>query len=417
MLSQEAKSSHVLLSVFLALVACQHARPDGRVGWTDDEFALESSCQTGDTAACRDLGARLVQDKRPDKDMQRGLVLLEIACGQDDWKACGLLGDTYATFSSRDGQEGKLGRAVEVLGHACTHGIASACTRKGEAIARNNPEDRAAAKSAFLAGCELGDALGCESLAVAELRSPHPDTAEAENGFARACALSRLESCHGLGSLLWRDPKRRREAARLWKNACEKGLARSCDQLLVFGAPLLSPNSDCRMVDELANKLCLAGDRNGCAIRSACQLQGGASDGAGLLEGLAAGCSSGHALSCLYWADQGERSANLDAPRLREAYARACRADGLGKEQACVRNLVRGVASPESSEQADKDAIVLSHYCYAGSAEACCGLGKIYETGKVFPKDPERARRLQRKACDLGLVVCCETHAAPTPAH
>jgi len=418
MVSQEWKSTHAVLPAALAslaLVACQHARPDGRVGWTDEERALESTCQAGAAAACRDLGALLIQEKRPDKDLQRGLVLLEVTCGGGDFKACGILGEGYAGFPGRDGQAGKLGRAVELLGRACAHGIAAACTRQGDAIARNSPAERAAVKAAFLAGCELGDALGCESFAVAELRSPHPDTAKAERGLARACQLARLESCHGLATLLSRDPQRQDQAARLWQSACDKGLARSCHRLLAFGAPLLSPRPDCRWVDELARKRCLAGDRNGCAIRSACQLRGGAGDGAAILEELAAACAAGHPLSCLYWADASERRKDADAARIQDAYARACKADDLGQAQACVRGLVRDLQDPESREKADKAAFALSRYCYSGDAESCCELGKAYQTGKNFAKDPERADRLHAKACDLGLSACCSFPSEPAP--
>jgi TPR repeat protein len=418
MLSQEWKSAHAVLCAALAslaLVACQHARPDGHMGWTEDERTLESSCQAGAVAACRDLGERLTHEKRPNKDLERGLVLLDVACGESDWKACGILGGTYADFGGRDEQAGNLGRAVDLLGRACAHRIAAACTRQGDAIARNTPQDRAAVKVAFLAGCELGDALGCESFAVAELRSPHRDVVQAERGLARACQLARLESCHGLATLLSRDPQRRDEAARLWQRTCDQGLARSCDRLLAFGAPLLSLHPDCRRVGELAGKRCLAGDRNGCAIRSACQLRGGAGGGAAILEALAAACAAGNPLSCLYWADASERGKDPDAARIQDAYARACHADDLGRERACVRELARDLKDPGSREKADQAALVLSRYCSSGDAESCCELGNAYQTGKNLAKDPQRAERLRGRACDLGLFACCSLPSEPAP--
>jgi TPR repeat protein len=185
--------------------------------------------------------------------------------------------------------------------------------------------------------------------------------------------------------------------------------------LLAFGAPLLSRHPDCRWVGELAGRRCRAGDRNGCAIRSACQLRGGAGDGATILEELAAACAAGNPLSCLYWADASERGKDADAARIQDAYARACNADGLGKERACVRGRVRDLNDPGSREAADKAAFVISRYCESGDAESCCELGKAYQTGKNFAKDPERADRLRAKACDLGLSACCSLPSDSAP--
>ena len=353
------------------------------------------------------MGEHLVRDKRSDKDLQRGLVLLEIACGGDDWKACAILGDRYADFGGPDGQEGKLGRAVELLGRACAHDVATACTRKGHAIARNTPADRVAEKAAFLAGCQAGDALGCEAFAVAEMRLHQGETSEVEDALSRGCRLSRLESCHALGSLLWRTPKRQAEATQLWRDACGKGLARSCNQLLAFSAPLISLSPDCGVLRDLAQKMCLAGERNGCAVRLACQLRNGANEVAAIVEELSAGCAAKHPLSCLYWADASEQSKTADTPRIRDAYRLTCRADDLGNQKACVRLLVHDLNDSESSERTDEVAYALSRYCSGGDAEACCQLGKAHEVGKSVSRDLEKSDRLRRKACDLGLVSCC----------
>jgi uncharacterized protein len=411
MLSQLRVFAHVLFPTALActaLVACRHAHTDGRIGWSTEERSLESTCQDGDTAACRNLGEHLVHDMRPDKDLQRGLILLEIACGGDDWKACAILGDRYADYSGPDGQEGKLGRAVELLGRACAHGIATACTQKGHATARNTPADHIAEKTAFLTGCQLGDALGCEAFAAAEMRTSHGETIDVEDALSRGCRLSRLESCHALGSLLWRTPKRQAEAMQLWRDACRKGLARSCDQLLAISAPLLSPSPDCGILRDLASKLCLAGDRNGCAIRSACQLRNGANEVAAIVEELSTACAAKHPLSCLYWADASEQSKTADTPRIQDAYRLACHAPDIGNQRACVRLLGHNLNNSELSDRTDEVAYTLSRYCSGGDAEACCQLAKAYEAGKNVTKDLEKSARLRGKACDLGLVSCCQ---------
>jgi len=246
------------------------------------------------------------------------------------------------------------------------------------------------------------------------MRTPHGEISEIEDALSRACRLSRLESCHALGSLLWRTPKRQNEAMQLWRDACGKGLTRSCDQLLASRAPLLSPNPDCGLFRDLAQKLCLAGDRNGCAVRSACQLRDGANDVTAIVEDLSAGCALKHPLSCLYWADASQQSKIADAPRIQDAYRLACHARELGNEKACVRLLVHDLNDPESSDKREEVAYALSRYCAGGDAEACCHLGKAHEVGKSVAKDLEKSDRLRRKACELGLVSCCP--AAPEGA-
>ena len=193
----------------------------------------------------------------------------------------------------------------------------------------------------------------------------------------------------------------------LWRDACAKGLARSCDQLLASSAPLLSPSPDCGLLRNLAQKLCLAGNRNGCAVRSACQLRDGANEVAPIVEELSAGCTSKHPLSCLYWADASELSKTADTPRIQEAYRLTCRARDLGNQKACVRLLVHDLNDSETSDRTDEVAYALSRYCLGGEAEACCQLGKAHGVGKNVPKDLEKSDRLRRKACDLGLVSCC----------
>ena len=176
---------------------------------------------------------------------------------------------------------------------------------------------------------------------------------------------------------------------------------------MASSAPLLSPSPDCGLLRDLAQKLCLAGDRNGCAVRSACQLRTGANGGAAIVEELSAGCAAKHPLSCLYWADASEQSKTTDTPRIQDAYRLACHARDLGSQKACVRILIHDLNDTESSDRTDEVAYALSRYCSSGDAEACCQLGKAHEVGKSVSRDLEKSDRLRRRACDLGLVSCC----------
>lgn len=415
MLSQERQRGHaVLVLASLALLACQHGRPEGRVAWSEQEWALEAACQRDELAACRDLGIRLVEDKRPETDLQRGLILLEVACGRNDWRACGVLGATYASLVPRDQEEGRLERAIELLGRACSHRIATACTHLGETLLRNRG-DRARAQATFLSACELGEARGCEYFARMELRLRQRDVGKAERALVRACHLDRIESCHELAGMLVQQPDRQAEAFRLWAAACEKGLGRSCNQLIALGAPLVARKPDCRLIRELAPRRCAAHDRDACAAHAACQLREAPGEGA-LIAELAAGCGDEHPLSCLYWTDAVREHADADPARVREALDLACRAGGLGSAKACVRGFILELNGAGSSESAAAAVRGLTHHCDGGDAEACCQLGKAYEVGKPVSKDLERAVRLLGKACELGSEGCCPSPSAPAPA-
>jgi hypothetical protein len=70
------------------------------------------------------LGAWLVANNRRPAEIERGLVLLEVACGFDDLQSCATLGGLYArTRVSETAHD----RGVDLLARACAGGLMAAC--------------------------------------------------------------------------------------------------------------------------------------------------------------------------------------------------------------------------------------------------------------------------------------------------
>ena len=97
-------------------------------------------------------------------DFERGLVLLEIACGQDDPASCTLLARIYV-----NGSQGKKfhARAHELAARACARRWGPGCTQLGEIIGGEEDQKEGADLAAFRQGCELGDGRGCELYGLA----------------------------------------------------------------------------------------------------------------------------------------------------------------------------------------------------------------------------------------------------------
>jgi hypothetical protein len=139
--------------VFSSLACSFVTGPRPLPHWGPTERDLEARCQGGTWAACGELGRLLMTAQGTDREHERGLVLLESACGQEDVPACTALGTEYATHFRH---EQARARARSVLAWACDHRSGAACTGLGKLSPF--PVDRL---QLFRKGCELEDLEGC----------------------------------------------------------------------------------------------------------------------------------------------------------------------------------------------------------------------------------------------------------------
>ena len=123
----------LLAAAVVGLTSCGPPLSEGRLGWGATEYQAERRCQQGEARACGDLGQWLVERTDSQRSLERGMLLLELACGRDDLRACTVLARVYGRRRSA-GASGHA-RARDLLTHACDRGWAEACTE----LQRTNP--------------------------------------------------------------------------------------------------------------------------------------------------------------------------------------------------------------------------------------------------------------------------------------
>ncbi|HEY0715674.1 MAG TPA: hypothetical protein VGF45_23530, partial [Polyangia bacterium] len=242
-------SARVGVALVVTVVACA-SQAQHRPGWTTEMLALETQCQARSASACGDLGEALLHTK-VDGDDERGLVLLEVACGMSDQSSCTRLGEIYGRHFRG---EGAAARASSLLMVSCKRGVGAACTSAAVLAARQGDEE--AAKQLLGTACNLGDAEGCEQLGFAEKDELSGNPRRAEDALATACKGGQLSACHDIALGRLKKADTRTEGLGLLKDNCQRGHAPSCLSAALESAPTLSQNADCAAARPLAERAC-----------------------------------------------------------------------------------------------------------------------------------------------------------------
>ena len=403
------------LAVALAALggACTTAKARQAVQRPSTPQAAEAQrdCEQGSASACGLFGRLLTSGEPTDADLERGMVLLELACGQDDLPACAAIGGIYAR-EARSSVSARA-RAQGMLSRACDRGAANACTKLARLTVWVAPRDRQAAGERLRRACELGDPEGCEDLALFEEKREidSGDRNRVDEAFARACQAGRPASCHRLALRGLEAPASRERSLTLLATNCTRGYSPSCNLAAIRYAPLLSANAACEQAVPFAARSCSAGDSMGCALVDACDLSTPARHAAAL-ERLHSACETDQPLACLYWGDVQEATAGHEDGPVRRAYGMAClQRESPGASLACARAGAYDLAHAGSSLEAERTISRLADQCISGSAPACCVLAGEYQSGKWVKADPARTAELRARACTLGDQRCCDVAA------
>jgi TPR repeat protein len=404
-----------LALVCLASCASSPTPPPG--WWGPDEFALERRCQQGVAFACGQLGTLQIDRSLNDRDLERGIVLLEIGCGHGDAMACTALGLTYGRLLK--GEQARP-RAIDVLTRACEQRYPAACTALGEVLMGGPARDRPHGRESMQTGCRLGDARGCELYGLAHAGNDFgSNAAVAEEFLALACGRGRRSGCHHLAVVRMRDPARRARAFADLRDNCQRGHGPSCREVAAASAPLLGPEADCSRARPVALMACRSGDQEGCAIVAVCDER---VDFTSAVQRLADACEVGTGLACLYWADAQSRAAAatpggtpIDPKQIERAYAAACRAKSTGSKIGCARVAAAELAAATSAEAAEEPLSVLRRSCGESVGDACCALAREHDGGRWVPQEPAKASELRSKSCALGHQPCCPPRETPLP--
>jgi hypothetical protein len=351
--------------------------------------------------ACGALGRLLVAHVTSEKDVDRGMVLLETACADGDAASCAALGAIYR----ERGDEKALARSEELLKRACDLKSAEGCASLGvleEAWERHDPRP---VLEAYRRSCELGYPKGCELYAFAQKRQSPGDRRAGEEAFIRACSLGDLPSCHGLGRSRIAKPATLADGVAYLMKACEGGFVPSCVTAAELFAPVVGAAASWERALPVADRACARKEEDACAIADASRLEGRREVPAAA-QRLRAACDGGIALACFYWANAAGASATAEA--VLQAYGLACQGhSSLIRPLACTRFAVLRLTTATSAEEAEPLTKALEAACARSVGEACCAVAEIQAAGRWSPADATKASDTRQKACNLGAQKCC----------
>ncbi len=352
--------------------------------------------------ACGELGRLLVTHASSEKDVNRGMVLLETSCAEGDAAACLSLAGTYRDHGDAKGRA----RARELLARACDLKSARGCMELGVLSETRDRHDAGAVLEAYRRSCELGDAKGCAYWGYALRRQAPGDPQAADDAFIRACSLGNLSSCNDLGRSRIYDPATRADGVAYLLRACEGGFAPGCVATAELFAPVVGAAASWFRALPVADRACADRNDDSCAIADACRIASNR-DALAAIRRLRVGCDHGLALACFYWANIASESPDADPDSLKRAYGFACSSTSLAQSLACTRVAALRLATATTAEEAERSTQSLERQCERSVGEACCNVAEIYQSVPWSAADALTASGMRERACNLGVQRCC----------
>lgn len=296
----------------------------GRRAAVDEDLAAsrgwhQRGCELESVLSCAQLGALLV-DSPDAEDVERGRVLLEETCQQEEGGlACGI----HAWLI----MEGKLPGGPEEVGALAARGCeledAWACYFHGGVLMGSDP---AQGLLVLDHACALGMADAC-SIAAIEAPTPERLTTACDQGDSEACTLLAMAML-GEGDS--------QGAFRLLDEYCQQGVTYAC-----FSQGLIWMDERNTPYDPLAGarrmgELCAEGHGDACAMYGVAHLEGKALplDYGRALENFQRSCDLGTAFGCRLVGITYEGGLGVPKSRrkARKAFRKAC---ALGDEDSC----------------------------------------------------------------------------------
>ncbi len=127
-------------------------------GCLGDSKACEQSCNDGEGKGCRMLGISLIEGQGMDKNIPRGIQLLNKSCDLGDTRGC-------AALAGMMNQGGRPKDAVPFAQKACDIGQdVDGCFELGLAHSLTDPPDEAASLAAYTKACAAGLGFACDKI-------------------------------------------------------------------------------------------------------------------------------------------------------------------------------------------------------------------------------------------------------------
>jgi len=197
------------------------------------EQYLVLGCDRGDAGSCSQLGNALMSGFSLDKDVPRGVKLLERSCGMGDRYSCSSLG-MKLIMGKHD-----VDRGLTMLDAACTRGVVQDCTslanlyRHGKASGKRDGKQ---ALSYYDKACDLNSGRACTDAGTLLAEGKHgvkTNKKRAKSYFMRGCpepappgrkhksgpAALNADSCRALAAMVKKNSAK--EAERYLERACD----------------------------------------------------------------------------------------------------------------------------------------------------------------------------------------------------
>lgn len=225
MAGSAAPSSSVAFEALPSVVEC-----DGKLP------SCEVACAAPDQEACVGLGLALTRGPIDGRDYERATKLFSTACEVGSARGCFELGRRLGSF--RAAPRGQAA-ALDLFQRACDDGLAAACGYAGTArsLGRGGVGDPRAARALYQRGCGGGDARSCTRLAAMHFEGdggPEDKDEGVRVLEARCAEPGGQEACDALGWYLESGsevPVDMARAIRLYRGACDAGVASGCTNL------------------------------------------------------------------------------------------------------------------------------------------------------------------------------------------
>jgi TPR repeat protein len=302
-------------------------------------------------------------------DANKAAGVLEKACTGKDREKCAEL-----AAASKDAA---VARAL--FGHACTGGVAAACTGLGEMFfnGKGVPVDKAAAREAYVKGCEAEDGLGCFSAGYLASRGeggPEDKTA-ARALYRKGCDFNHPTACYNGGLMALKGEG----------GAEDKVAAR---RMFVTGC-------DLRDATACFNAAVMVGEG-----------KGGNANRAQAREYFARGCKLGEPASCghIAW-DQWGQGEEADAESALDTACRPAKGRGEPNEKACFQ---LGLIRQFFGKDRDAAAAAFAEACTLGLPAGCLQQAALLRvTDKAAAGDLAKgALERAEKACEDDALAC-----------
>lgn len=417
---------------------------------TEGRAMRARGCEWGDEDACALLAVGTMKGTGVPADPAAGLAELERLCGEGNGSACRRFG-----YVLRDGELADVDqrRATAAFEAGCALGDENACDAAGyrRLFGLAGPRDPDGGLAMLLKACAEDLAAACydAGYALANGMVVARDVAAARTLLEEACARSHAEACVRLGTLLEAEPAEARRAyakARdLWRTSCDRGVARSCEELADMvkngqggrksarGARRIlkeACESDPRTCARLAHFLsakgrigqAVAADQRGCeaGVDAAClhlelrQLvgKGVPKDSAVALPKLERRCAEGDGEVCAILGNayaEGRLGSLKDHHAARRFWARACARGNQPSCRALAAAMVAGQGGPADPSGARR---LLERGCDDAVGRSCLDLARRLRKGELgAPPDPAGALVRYAEACARGWSEGCKMEA------